>query len=225
MQRGKPHTKYRRERNRTTIMLYSKPRLLDLFCGAGGAALGYHWAGFDVVGVDLHPQPEFPFEFHQADAMTFPLDGFDVIHASPPCQAYSTLRNLGKQTGKERFYLVESIRERLTSAAVPYVIENVVGAPLHNPTILCGSMFYLSVRRHRLFESNTELPGPPRCFHRGTSIGVYGDHPQKSRGMNRAKTLREAQAAMGLWISWKALTQAIPPRYTEWVGTQLLKAL
>ena len=113
-------------------------RLLDLFCGAGGAAMGYHRAGFEVVGIDIAPQPNYPFEFVQADAMEFPLDGFDAIHASPPCQAYTALA-----TGKHP-RLIEPMRERLASSGVPWVIENVVGAPLRQPVLLCGSMFGLS---------------------------------------------------------------------------------
>ena len=111
-------------------------RLLDLFCGAGGAAVGYHRAGFDVVGVDIEPQPRYPFEFHQADAMTFPLDGFDVIHASPPCQAYTDLRRARAASTA----LIEPVRER-SRFGVPYVIENVEGAPLLDPIVLCGTMF------------------------------------------------------------------------------------
>src|SRR3989338_9102679 len=113
-------------------------RLLDLFCGAGGAAMGYSRAGFtEIVGVDIKPQPRYPFTFIQADAMTYPLDGFDAIHASPPCHKYSTV---GKQSAKKlgTIYsdLVGPIRERLEAAGVPYVIENVMGAPLRQPVKL-----------------------------------------------------------------------------------------
>jgi DNA (cytosine-5)-methyltransferase 1 len=136
-----------------------KPRILDLFCGAGGASAGYARAGFDVVGVDLNPQPRYPFEFHQADALTFPLDGFDAIHASPPCQAYSTMRR-GLWKDREHPDLIAPIRDRLIGADVPYVIENVEGARrlLVNPVLLCGTMFGLGtkegnqLRRHRYFE-------------------------------------------------------------------------
>src|SRR5678815_3968779 len=118
-----------------------KPRLLDLFCGAGGAAMGYHRAGFEVVGVDIKPQPHYPFEFHQADAMTFPLEGFDAIHASPPCQAFCDLKDM--HNAKQHDNLLTPIRKRLAESGVPYVIENVRGAPLDGKLRLCGSMFDL----------------------------------------------------------------------------------
>ena len=201
-----------------------KPRLLDLFCGAGGASVGYHRAGFEV-GVDLAPQPNYPFRFVRFDAMTYPLDGFNVIHASPPCQAYSALRNLGKQENAARFYFIEAIRERLVASGVPYVIENVVGAPLKNPVTICGSSFGLGVRRHRLFEASFPIVRLP-CAHAKTSIGVYGDHPQISKGMNRAHTLAQASEAMGIhWMAWQELCEAIPPAYTEHIGAQILATI
>ena len=179
-----------------------RPRLLDLFCGAGGAAVGYHRAGFDVVGVDIKPQPHYPFEFHQGDALTFPLDGFDVIHASPPCQAYTLMRHMGKRAGESAPDLVAATRARLVGSGVTWIIENVVGSPLVNPLRLCGSSFGLGVRRHRLFESSHLIMGAPcdhdparwpaavwgdgrpsrqeaRREHRGP-IAVYGDHPEDS---------------------------------------------
>lgn len=144
----------------------SKRWLLDLFCGAGGASVGYHRAGFEVVGVDLHPQPDYPFEFWQADALTFDLTGFDAVHASPPCQLHTRAKHLRVAQGGESkaLDLVEPTRARLRSLGVPYVIENVPGAPLHGVT-LCGSSFGLKVRRHRVFESNVYIP-PLACDHR-----------------------------------------------------------
>jgi DNA (cytosine-5)-methyltransferase 1 len=139
----------------------TKPRLLDLFCGAGGCSAGYERAGFEVVGVDIEPQPNYPFEFHQADALTFPRDGFDVIHASPPCQAFSALKHL---TTREHPRLVEPARAMLRESGLPYVIENVVGAPLLSPVMLCGSGFGLDVQRHRLFETNFPVMSPG-CAH------------------------------------------------------------
>ena len=203
-----------------------KPRLLDLFCGAGGAAMGYHRAGFYVVGVDHKPQPRYAGdEFHQADAMTFPLEGFDAIHASPPCQAYSALNHLGKQAHMKRGRLIGATRKRLRESGVPYVIENVVGAPLIAPIRLCGSSFGLGVQRHRLFESSFPMLAPP-CQHKGRSIGVFGDHPQVSKGMNRAHTLGQAQEAMGIdWMEWAELCEAIPPAFTEWISAQLLRTI
>ncbi|MCK9597477.1 MAG: DNA cytosine methyltransferase [Sphaerochaeta sp.] len=211
-----------------------KPRLLDLFCGAGGAAMGYHRAGFEVVGVDIKPQPHYPFEFHQADALTYPLEGFDAYHASPPCQGYSSMRFLGKGAGKAP-KLVTEVRALLVSTGRPYVIENVIGAPLMSPIKLCGSMFGLSVRRHRLFETTVFLLSP-RCNHGLNEIAVYGDHPEDcfihrsgefiKGGVRRAKDIETASQAMGIdWMDWKEITQAIPPAYTEFIGKYLMQAV
>ena len=204
-----------------------RPRILDLFCGAGGAAMGYYRAGFDVVGVDVKAQPRYPFEFLECDALEFLDDAglvatFDAIHASPPCQAYSGLNRLGKQDHLDRPMLIAPIRERLKEAAVPYVIENVVGAPLLAPIRLCGSSFGLKVQRHRLFECSFAALAPP-CQHNRSSIGVYGDHPQVSVGMNRAHSLADAQKAMGIdWMDWPELCEAIPPAFTQWLGERLI---
>lgn len=212
----------------------TKPKLLDLFCGAGGAAMGYHQAGFEVIGVDIAPQPRFPFEFHQADAMTFPLQGFDVIHASPPCQAYSKLRRL--HPTREYPELVEPIRQRIKSTAFHYVIENVEGAPLLNPIMLCGSMFNLAtgdyqLRRHRLFESNAFIR-KLYCAHEGIAVGVFGHGSNQSRRTSKGKwrgrqaTRQEAVEAMGIdWMIHREITQSIPPEYTRYIGQQLLAAL
>jgi len=208
-------------------------RILDLFCGAGGAAKGYSMAGFVVVGVDIKPQKTYPFEFHEADAMTYPLDGFDVIHASPPCQAYSQIcRNMG--TSSQHPDLVAKVRSRLMQSRANWIIENVVGSPLQFPVTLCGTMFGLKskgglwLRRHRGFETSWPILAPS-CEHPKTpSIGVYGNgtnsHHRKRLGRNiRTEEQREA---MGIdWMARKELSQAIPPAYTEWIGKQLLKWL
>jgi DNA (cytosine-5)-methyltransferase 1 len=226
----------------------SRPRLLDLFCGAGGAAVGYHRAGFEVVGVDVAPQPRYPFEFHQADAMTFPLDGFDVIHASPPCQAFTSLRAM--HNARPHADLLTPTRGRLVGWGGPYVIENVPGAPVRDPIMLCGSMFGLGVedaelRRHRLFEVNPPLLLTPRCQH-GTrdTIGIYGGHVRNRRrtigiygeGVRDSVrkfdkgvpdfTIEQGREAMGItWMTTAELSQAIPPAYTEFIGLELLRAL
>jgi DNA (cytosine-5)-methyltransferase 1 len=160
----------------------ARPRLLDLFCGAGGAAMGYSRAGFDVVGVDIAPQPRFPFAFVQANAMTYPLEGFDAIHASPPCQRYSTMtRGLWKD--REHPDLIAATRERIRAAGVPYVIENVENARrlLIEPVKLCGTMFGLGtkegnqLRRHRYFECSFGYLMTPPCQHNAYSaVPVYG---------------------------------------------------
>ena len=225
----------------------TKPRLLDLFCGAGGAAMGYHRAGFEVVGVDINPQPHYPFEFHQADALTFPLDEFDAIHASPPCQAYSIMRNLPWLKDREYWDSIPPTRELLAKATVPWVMENVKGAPLDG-IFLCGTMFGLRQSdggpeyRHRVFEASFFMlaPGHPRHYEavvpgpylkdRQTRMSGIGGTPWKSSGLDssvagngRAGAREKWGAAMGIdWMSSKELSQAIPPAYTEWIGQQLL---
>jgi DNA (cytosine-5)-methyltransferase 1 len=203
-----------------------RPRLLDLFCGAGGCSVGYHRAGFDVTGVDIEPQPNYPFEFHQGDAMTFPLEGFDVIHASPPCQRYMTGGLVNRDTRPD---LLGPIRARLAASGVPYVIENVPGAPLRRDLILCGSMFGLDVRRHRWFELNPRMIAlTPSCDHSRPAAGVYGNLHGKAGawpGM-LPSDLPTWQKAMGVdWMTAPELSEAIPPAYTEFVGAQILDQL
>lgn len=211
----------------------SRPRLLDLFCCAGGASMGYYRAGFDVVGVDIERQPNYPFPFHQADALTFPLDGFDVIHASPPCQDYSTTASLHDV---EYPRLVEPVRERLQATGLPYVIENVQGAPLVNAIRLCGSSFGLGVRRHRLFEIHPMPIGVPPCAHHlqpepidvtGTGGARSGPRLDGGGGNSRKpQNLAHARQVMGIgWMSRAELSEAIPPAFTEWIGDRLLEAM
>ncbi|MGB3443527.1 MAG: hypothetical protein WBA97_32735 [Actinophytocola sp.] len=213
-----------------------RPRLLDLCCKAGGASAGFHAAGFDVTGVDIEPQPDYPFEFICADALTVDLSGFEVIAASPPCPRYSVA------TPEDRRHLhpdlVDPIRQRLIEAvATPggpwaYVIENVPGAPLHDPVTVCGETLRLGVRRHRLFESNLPLHGTP-CWHDRPepAVPVYGSYGQRGSRRNPVDvdgepsrhSTEQARAAMGIdWMPWPALTQAIPPAYTFWLGLQVL---
>ena len=204
-----------------------RPLLLDLFCGAGGAAMGYHRAGFDVVGVDIAPQKHYPFTFIQADALTFPLDGYDVIHASPPCQQYSISSLYYRQKGKFYPDLIQGVRKRLVEQETPWVMENVRGAPLRSPILLCGSMFGLLVQRHRFFESPwlMETLAPYTCRHDYIPYTVTGNGtPSWSRRSHQ--TAAECRAAMGIeWMTRAELSQAIPPAYTAWIGHQLLAAL
>lgn len=214
----------------------TKPRLLDLFCGAGGAAMGYHRAGFEVVGVDIKPQPHYPFEFYQGDALDniFTDPGvtrslFDAIHASPPCQAHSALRSLWKNAKHPD--LIEPTRNLLKASGLPYVIENVPGAPLIDPTRLCGSMFGLGangrqLRRHRLFEAPWLGPWAPLCRHQGQPVGVYGYGGGGKMTRGYKGTEAEYREAMGIdWATKAEIAQAIPPAYTEWIGKQLMEAL
>jgi len=207
-----------------------KPTLLDLFSGAGGAARGYQMAGFCVLGVDIEPQPRYAgCRFHQADAMEFPLDGFDVIHASPPCQRYSQI-NRGMGNTEKYPDLIGPVRDRLEGRM--YVIENVPGAPLMQPITLCGSMFGLRtaagwLRRHRWFELPFVVLAPACRHPRGMSIGVYGNGTNKYHRdkLGRCIRVEEQREAMGIdWMPRKELTQAIPPAYTEWIGKRIMEA-
>lgn len=213
-----------------------KPRLLDLFCGAGGCAMGYHRAGFNVVGVDNRPMPRFPFEFHQGDALEFLAahgSEFDAIHASPPCQAFSALRHLRPE--REYPDLIEQTRALLEKTGKPWVIENVPNSPLRFGILLCGSAFRLRVRRHRRFESSARLDGV-FCVHshQGRPIDVSGTggrrinrRPNDHGGnTNKPRTIQEARDSMGIdWMTRKELSQAIPPAYTEYIGRQLIQRL
>jgi DNA (cytosine-5)-methyltransferase 1 len=213
----------------------SKPRLLDLFCGAGGCSVGYARAGFEVVGVDINPQPRYPFEFHQADALEFlKAHGreFDAIHASPPCQRYSEVTRCIPGRAQKHPDLVDPTRELLQRSGRQWVIENVPGAPLRDPLLLCGTMFGLRVIRHRLFESSVFLWSPgQQCWHpqRGKvgGTGVRGKKPGDWISVAGSPTVAVAGPAMGIaWpMSRKELANAIPPAYAEFIGKQLLSAL
>jgi len=200
-------------------------RALDLFCKAGGASMGLYRAGFEVVGVDIEPQPRYPFEFHRADALTFNLDGFDSYFASPPCQGYSRTRSLHKHLTYPK--LIEPIRERLAATGKPYIIENVVGSPLLSPMMLCGAMFGLRTYRHRLFESNVLMfqPRHPRHIQKVLNRGWNTDWPGffcVCGGGNAP--LAQMKVAMGIdWMVREELTEAIPPAYTEFLGKWLIK--
>lgn len=208
------------------------PRLLDLFCGEGGAGYGYYLAGFEVVGVDLMPQKHYPFEFHQADAMKFSLDDFDAIHASPPCQDYSVTHTRNPHLTYPR--LLEAMRERLMASRTPWILENVVGAPMWHGVKLCGSMFGLPIQRHRLFDSSHLLYAPGPCRHRGLCLDITGEKVRHWRARN-AKGFRTesvhlgvdtGRAAMGMpWATLHGICEAIPPVYTEWLGRQLMHAI
>lgn len=207
-----------------------KPVLIDLGCGAGGATKGYQKAGFYVIGVDIRPQPNYcGDEFFQSDALTFPLSLADVVHASMPCQSYSRMSNCRPGLRESTPRLIEPIRQRLVAKGVPYVMENVVGSPLIDPILLCGTMFGLELYRHRLFETNFQLTEPlsdhqphlipaSRAGHwiPGTIMNVCGNtHPAA-----HARRIMEID-----WTTIPELSQAIPPAYTYWIGKQLIKQL
>lgn len=197
--------------------------------------MGYHRAGFTVVGVDIDPQPHYPFEFIRSDVMSLDpawMADFDAIHASPPCQGYSVL---ARRTGTGHLWakLIDPVRSLLDETGRPYVIENVVGAPLRSPVILCGTMFEgLRVIRHRLFEANLPIaaPGPckphPLCHTRDKRKNHYGltdewsNYVQVNGGGNCS--VAAARDAMGIdWMTKGELNEAIPPAYTAWIGSQL----
>ena len=213
----------------------TKPRLLDLFCGAGGAAMGYARAGFEVVGVDLNPQPRYPFEFRQGNALRWDaamLVGFDALHASPPCQLWAAGHNPNRDNYPD---LIVPIRELLETSGLPYIIENVPRAPLlpHAVTV-CGSALGrvvgdFQLHRHRRFESNIPLVGAP-CPGRvrpwtmaitgtGTPSGLFYK-------LGRALSIAEKREMMEMpWANSHEMSEAIPPAYTEFIGNQLIAHL
>lgn len=210
-------------------------RVLDLYCAAGGASEGLHrvFKGAEITGVDIESQPHYPFKFIRADALKFDLSGYDFIWASPPCQKHSTMT---KRWGPERVDshsdLIALTRDRLKATSAFWVIENVIGAPLVNPTMLCGTMFKLhtdsgnQLRRHRLFEMPWYLGPQPRCAHNTKrTIGVWGNSGGSSKrdGISFFSTA-DRRKAMGInWMVGLELSQAIPPAYAEWVAEMCLQ--
>lgn len=219
----------------------TRPKLLDLFCGAGGAGMGYHQAGFDVIGVDLAPQPNYPFEFHRGDALDFVAAqwrDFDAIHASPPCQSYLNLGKVNRAMGREYEHpdLIAETRRLLTASGLPWVIENVADArrEMRDPVRVCGTGLNLPLRRHRLFESNCPLVGVT-CEHARFNVPRYwtgwrpnGEHRLSTvvQVYGNAGGRDEWPAAMGIdWMTPREMCEAIPPAYTHHIGTQLIKEI
>lgn len=219
--------------------------ILDLFCGAGGAAMGYHQAFPDaeIIGVDIHPQPRYPFHLIRGDAVTVGAAflnqyEFDFVHAFPPCQAHTAMSNRWRgQGGKADSHvdLIPAIRDVLVASGVPYVIENVVGArkSMRTTLLLSGGMFGLGVDRPRLFECSFIVPQPDRVPV-VDPIGVYGEKHDGRRLSTRkdgtiqraASSLEQARAAMGIdWMEWRELAESIPPAYTRYIGEQLAAQL
>jgi len=203
-----------------------RPKALDLFCCAGGASMGLYRAGFDVVGVDIEPQPHYPFPFIQADVMSISLRGFDFIWASPPCQAHTLAQRIRKNDHPD---LIPATRHMLKkSGAGAWVIENVPGAPLIDPIELCGAMFGLKVYRHRLFEASFRIEPPPHPAHTAP-LRKMGRKPQPGDFMHvvgNFSGVEQAREAMGIgWMMRDELREAIPPAYAEFIGKMALYEL
>lgn len=202
-------------------------KLLDLYCGGGGASFGYELAGFEVTGVDIVKQTNYVGDFVCDDAITFLLDcyaQYDCVHASPPCQAYSKLTASLRHRGKQYSDLVQVTRDALISTNLPYIIENVVGAPLIGPILLCGTMFNIPTYRHRLFESNIPLytlehkPHVVKCNYPGRrpKDGEFIEYAGHFPGADIVKRFT------GLtWLTTNQLAQSIPPQYTRFLGLQM----
>ena len=202
-----------------------KPKLLDLFCKAGGASVGYSRAGFDVEGVDIEPQPHYPFRLHLANALTYALDGFDAYHASPPCQAYTRLTP--PEYKDKHPDMIVQVRELLRKTGKPFVIENVPDALflMQSPLMLCGTMFGLHTHRHRYFEIEPPYyPLLPPCQRIKEPIVVSGTTRRKTGRLEYR--VAECRKAMGIdWMVRKEIDEAIPPAYTEYIGKYLLEII
>ncbi len=218
----------------------SKPRLLDLFCKAGGTSVGYYRAGFDVTGVDIRPQKRYPFEFILSDALEY-LEKYwmkyDVIALSPPCQYGTGVQHLGKARNgnyPKHINLIPGSRVIVRQTGKPYIIENVAGAKkdLINPIMLCGTYFDLRVYRHRYFESNVTLTAPSHYNHNDSTPSAGNGKSPKGfisvcgtggvRGMKADEIVKYWSYAMGIdWMIRDELAEAIPPTYTEFIGRQV----
>lgn len=208
-----------------------KLKALDLFCGAGGASTGLAQAGFEVTGIDIIQQPNYPFKFIQKDATKLPLKflkQFDFIWASPPCQLFTQAKHLMKAQGHKTsaLNLIPQTRKLLNKINLPFVIENVPGAPLSKDLVLCGSSFGLGVRRHRIFECNFHM-NQPECKHRiqGRPWGVYHcPNDNIPCGGRTAKNVEHGRKVMGVnYMSWNELKESIPPKYGEYIGKFAIK--
>ncbi len=208
---------------------YWRPRALDLFCSAGGASVGLRRAGFDVMGVDIKKQPRYPYRFIRADAFDLPvrLQDFDFIWASPHCQPFTALRTREDMSAYPN--QIPAVRAMLEAAGVPFVIENVVGAPLRADLMLCANAFGLRCYRHRIFECSFPVAQPDHPPHRSRV---------NRRGENRMAHWRSGghititgdvgsyvgPEAMGIdWMTGNELSQAIPPAYSEYIGKQAIQ--
>jgi len=219
----------------------SKYKILDLFCGAGGCSMGYKLAGLEPSGVDINEQTQYPFHFVRGNALELVCEmssRFDAIHASPPCQCFTKYRNCRKDISSRYEDLITATRECLVASGKPWIMENVVGSPLLAPVTLCGSMFGLDVRRHRLFESSFPIRAK-KCDH---SVWQPNRFPGgRSRERGHARVLCRGTIEVGRWniplsiqqagmgINWitdlRMLSEAIPPAFTKYIGEELIAFL
>lgn len=204
-------------------------KLLDLFCGAGGCAMGYWRAGYhDITGIDIKPQKNYPFYFIQDDVFEWcahnDLSQYDLIHASPPCQRFSIMTPPEHKDRHPDY--IDHTRQLLKGKR--YVIENVKGAPMKNAVMLCGTMFGLNIERHRYFECNPEIVFPPvSCNHKPRPVLITGTSKRKENGVRVGEnTVQECRDASGIfWMTRSELDEAIPPAYTEWIGKEICKLI
>lgn len=208
----------------------TKPTCIDLFCGAGGASMGISRAGFEVTGVDIKPQPNYPFRFIQGDALAADISGYDFIWASPPCQAYTMATMSQRNAGKVYPDLMAATRDKIMKSGLPYIIENTPGAPMRVDIVLCGSMFGLNTIRHRWFEIGFDWFGlTPTCQHpRNPIVAVGHGTTSWARKNNNGKchTIAEVRSGMGIdWMNRDELSQSIPPAYSEFLARQIKKHL
>ena len=200
-----------------------KPVALDLFCCQGGASYGLDAAGFQVVGIDIVPQPNYPFPFIRADAITTLPVGFDFIWASPPCQKHTLAQRI---QGNDHPDLIEPTRAMLRASGIPYVIENVVGAPLENPVMLCGAMFHLLTYRHRNFECSfpVEAPHHPRHQAPNRKMGRPVQDGEMMHIVGNFSGVQRARDIMGTqWMNRDGLREAIPPAFAKFIALEALK--
>lgn len=210
-----------------------RPKLLDLFCCAGGASYGYYMAGFDVTGVDIKPQPHYPFRFIQADALDVDLSGYDAYHASPPCQAYSMAFSPLVGYRKDHPKLIEPVREMLDRTGKPYVLENVPRSPLRKYIKLNGTMFGLKTKKERLFELHRfeilMLPAPFEntrgMVKNGKLVGIVGHFKSCPNEIIANRENLAAAYKIDWFMNRHELRQAIPPAYTEFIGRHLMKTV
>lgn len=215
--------------------MIKRPKAADLFCGAGGAAMGLYRAGFDVDGWDITPQKNYPFTFHHGNALDVDVSDYDFVWASPPCQAYTIAGHNQRRHGKIYQDLMAEVRAKLTQTKVLWVIENVSGAPMRCDVMLCGSMFGLNIVRHRIFETNyPDLILTSKCQHPRMPVTVCGSGTPtwarkaliKSGRKSGQFTSREKRDAMGIeWTTREELSQAVPPAYSEFLGRLMIARL